>query len=138
MKQERSSKNSFERIPYFISFSIVVRAKSPNDWWEQSKLALKDILEYIDKDKVKSIGFSGQMHGLVILDSEDNVIRPAILWNDQRTESECRFLNNDIGKDKLLSWTANMAARSSLLLQKVLWVKQNEPENFKKIATTII
>lgn len=119
---------------YPISYPFPLWSEqNPNDWWEQSKLALKDILEYIDKDKVKSIGFSGQMHGLVILDSEDKVIRPAILWNDQRTESECRFLNNDIGKDKLLSWTANIAL-NGFTAPKVLWVKQNEPENFKKIA----
>lgn len=72
------------------------------------------------------------MHGLVILDENDNVIRPAILWNDGRTTKECDYLNNEIGKDKLTEYTANIAF-AGFTAPKLLWVKNNEPDNFKRL-----
>ena len=77
------------------------------------------------------------MHGLVILDENDKVIRPAILWNDGRTTKECDYLNNVIGKDKLTEYTANIAF-AGFTAPKILWVKENEPENFKKIARIML
>ncbi len=91
----------------------------------------KELTDGFEKDKVAGISFGGQMHGLVILDSEDNVIRPAILWNDGRTTKETNYLNNVIGKDKLSQYTANIAF-AGFTAPKILWVKENEPENFKR------
>jgi xylulokinase len=103
--------------------------QNPEDWWKQSISALKELLEKLDKDQVESISFSGQMHGLVMLDEEDKVIRPAILWNDQRTEKECRYLNDEVGQSVISEWTGNLAL-TGFTAPKVLWVKENEPENF--------
>ena len=83
------------------------------------------------------ISFGGQMHGLVILDENDNVIRPAILWNDGRTTKEVDYLNNEIGKDKLSEYTANIAF-AGFTAPKILWVKANEPDNFAKIKKIML
>ncbi len=73
------------------------------------------------------------MHGLVVLDKDDNVIRPAIFWNDGRTGEETEYLNEVIGKDKLSEYTANIAF-AGFTAPKILWMKKHEPENFEKIA----
>lgn len=83
--------------------------QNPEDWYRQSMLAMKELLRDVDKSEVKAIGFCGQMHGLVLLDEKDEVIRPAILWNDGRSEKEVDYLNNKIGKDFLLDNTGNIA-----------------------------
>ncbi len=108
----------------------------PEDWAFQTTKALKELLSE-ESGKVKGISFSGQMHGLVILDEYDNVIRPAILWNDQRTVEQCEYLNNVIGKDKISSYTANIAL-TGFTAPKILWVKDNEPENFQKIRKIML
>ena len=99
--------------------------QKPEDWYEKSMERLKELTEGFDKSKVKGISFGGQMHGLVILDKDDNVIRPAILWNDGRTTEECDYLNNVIGKDKLSEYTANISF-TGFTAPKVLWVKNKE------------
>ena len=86
---------------------------------------------------VDGIGIGGQMHGLVILDENDNVIRPAILWNDGRTTKETEYLNTVIGKDKLSEYTGNIAF-AGFTAPKVLWVKDNEPDNFAKIKKIML
>ncbi len=106
--------------------------QQPEDWWNQSISGLKELLTGIDRSQVKAISFSGQMHGLVVLDKSDAVIRPAILWNDQRTEKECAYLNEVIGREKISAWTGNMAL-AGFTAPKILWLKENEPENFNKI-----
>ena len=111
--------------------------QKPEDWWEQSKEGIKELTEGFDKSQVAGISFGGQMHGLVILDSEDNVIRPAILWNDGRTQKQTDYLNNVIGKDKLSQYTANIAF-AGFTAPKILWVKENEPENFAKICKIML
>ena len=75
--------------------------QKPEDWYEKSMEGLKELLCECDKSQVAGISFGGQMHGLVILDEQDEVIRPALLWNDGRTYEECDYLNNVIGKEKL-------------------------------------
>ena len=84
--------------------------QKPEDWFAQSMEGLKELLEGFDKDQVKGISFGGQMHGLVALDKEDKVIRPAILWNDGRTAKQTDYLNQVIGKEKLSEYTANIAS----------------------------
>ena len=111
--------------------------QKPEDWFEQSMAGLEELTKDIDKSQVAGISFGGQMHGLVILDKDDNVIRPAILWNDGRTTKECDYLNNEIGKDKLSEYTANISF-TGFTAPKVLWVANNEPENFAKIAKMML
>ena len=76
--------------------------QNPDDWYQALIKTIKEISKEIDLSDLKAMSFCGQMHGLVILDKEDNVIRPAILWNDSRTVKEVDYLNNIIGKDKLI------------------------------------
>ena len=83
--------------------------QKPEDWYAQSIAGIKELIADVDKSRIAGISFGGQMHGLVILDEKDEVIRPAILWNDGRTTEECDYLNNEIGKDKLSEYTANIS-----------------------------
>ncbi|WP_408070683.1 xylulokinase [Butyrivibrio sp. JL13D10] len=111
--------------------------QKPEDWYAQAIEGLKELLKDADKSQVAGISFGGQMHGLVILDENDNVIRPAILWNDGRTQKQVDYLNNEIGKDKLSEYTANIAF-AGFTAPKILWVKENEPENFKNIKKIML
>ncbi len=109
----------------------------PEDWWNAVVTGIKELTDGFDASQVAGISFGGQMHGLVILDADDNVIRPAILWNDGRTTKETNYLNDVIGKDKLSQYTANIAF-AGFTAPKILWVKENEPENFAKIAKIML
>ena len=111
--------------------------QKPEDWYEQTMEGIKELIADADKSQVAGISFGGQMHGLVLLDKNDNVIRPAILWNDGRTTEECDYLNNVIGKDKLSEYTANISF-TGFTAPKVLWVKNKEPENFAKIEKIML
>lgn len=111
--------------------------QKPEDWYEQVMDGMKELIAEADKSKVAGISFGGQMHGLVILDKEDQVIRPAILWNDGRTYEECDYLNNVIGKEKLSEYTANISF-TGFTAPKILWVRNKEPENFKKIVKIML
>lgn len=111
--------------------------QKPEDWYEQTMAGLKELLADCDKSQVAGISFGGQMHGLVILDKDDQVIRPALLWNDGRTSEECDYLNNVIGKEKLSEYTANISF-TGFTAPKILWVKNKEPENFAKIAKIML
>jgi xylulokinase len=111
--------------------------QDPADWYNETVKGIEELLEGQDKSLVRGIGFGGQMHGLVILDENDNVIRPAILWNDGRTAAECEYLNDVIGKKKLSEMTANIAF-AGFTAPKILWVKNNEPENFAKIKKIML
>ena len=111
--------------------------QAPEDWRKAVLEGIPQLLEGHNGADVAGIGCGGQMHGLVILDAQDNVIRPAILWNDGRTAKQVDYLNNEIGKDKLSALTANIAF-AGFTAPKVLWVKENEPENFAKIAKIML
>lgn len=111
--------------------------QNPTDWFEQTMDGLEALLADCDKSQVAGISFGGQMHGLVILDEQDEVIRPALLWNDGRTYEECDYLNNVIGKEKLSEYTANISF-TGFTAPKILWVKNKEPENFKKIKKIML
>ena len=111
--------------------------QKPEDWFSKTMEGLKELLSECDRSQVAGISFGGQMHGLVILDKDDNVIRPALLWNDGRTYEECDYLNNVIGKDKLSEYTANISF-TGFTAPKILWIKNKEPENFAKIEKIML
>ena len=105
--------------------------QNPQDWFAQSMEGIKELTSECDKSQVAGISFGGQMHGLVVLDKEDQVIRPAILWNDGRTTKQCEYLNEVIGRDKLSEYTAKIAF-AGFTAPKILWVKDNETDKFAK------
>ena len=111
--------------------------QNPEDWFEQSMNGLKELTAECDKSQIAGIGFGGQMHGLVVLDEEDNVIRPAILWNDGRTGEETEYLNTVVGKETLSKYTANIAF-AGFTAPKILWMKRHEPERFQKITKIML
>lgn len=111
--------------------------QKPEDWFSKSMEGIKGLISECDKTQVKGISFGGQMHGLVALDGQDNVIRPAILWNDGRTTKETDYLNEVIGKEKLSQYTANIAF-AGFTAPKLLWMKEQEPENFEKIQKIML
>ena len=111
--------------------------QKPEDWKKAVLEGLKELVKDFDATKVAGISFGGQMHGLVVLDENDNVIRPAILWNDGRTQKETDYLNNVIGKDVLSAETANIAF-AGFTAPKILWMKANEPDNFAKIKKIML
>ncbi|MEF9940937.1 MAG: xylulokinase [Lachnospiraceae bacterium] len=111
--------------------------QNPEEWYEKSIEGLKELTADCDKTLIGGISFGGQMHGLVVLDSQDNVIRPAILWNDGRTGKETDYLNEVIGKDKLSKYTANIAF-AGFTAPKILWIKNQEPDNFNKIQKIML
>lgn len=109
----------------------------PEDWYEAVIEGLTELTEHFDKTQIAGISFGGQMHGLVILDENDAVIRPAILWNDGRTTEETDYLNEVIGKERLSACTANIAF-AGFTAPKLLWVQKHEPENFARIAKIML
>lgn len=111
--------------------------QDPEDWMSQTMEGMKELLSECGKSQVKGISFGGQMHGLTVLDEKDQVIRPAILWNDGRTGKEVEYLNNVIGKKKLSKYTANIAF-AGFTAPKILWMKDNEPENYSRIRKIML
>ena len=111
--------------------------QNPADWWNAVTKGLAALLADIDAAQVAGLGCGGQMHGLVALDADDNVIRPAILWNDGRTEPQVEYLNNVIGREKLSAYTANIAF-AGFTAPKLLWMRENEPDNFARIAKIML
>lgn len=111
--------------------------QKPEDWFEQAMDGIKELTAECDKENVAGISFGGQMHGLVALDENDEVIRPAILWNDGRTGEETDYLNQVIGKEKLSEYTANIAF-AGFTAPKILWMKKHEPDNIAKIKKIML
>ncbi len=105
--------------------------QNPRDWWEATQAALAQLRAAAGPPE--SIGLSGQMHGLVALDKRDRVLRPAILWNDQRTDAECREIEAAIGLDRLIELTGNRAL-PGFTAPKLLWLRHHEPELYARIA----
>lgn len=111
--------------------------QNPEDWLKETVAGIRELTAEADRSEIAGIGCCGQMHGLVMLDKDDRVIRPAILWNDGRTSEETDYLNTVIGWEKLSEYTANIAF-AGFTAPKVLWVKKHEPENFAKIAKIML
>ena len=111
--------------------------QNPEDWKKAVLEGVPELLRGFDASRVAGIGAGGQMHGLVVLDKDDNVIRPAILWNDGRTAKQVDYLNNAVGKEKLSGLTANIAF-AGFTAPKILWMRENEPDLFARIARIML
>ena len=111
--------------------------QNPEDWRDAVLEGIPELLRGFDAAQVAGIGAGGQMHGLVVLDEHDQVIRPAILWNDGRTAREVDYLNGTVGKEKLSAWTANIAF-AGFTAPKLLWMREHEPENFARIRKIML
>lgn len=113
--------------------------QNPREWWEAVAASIKSVLEKagVSGERVAAIGLTGQMHGLVLLDDAGKVLRPAILWNDQRTQSQCDEIHQVIGKEKFIRITGNVAL-TGFTAPKILWVKENEPDVFAKAKHVLL
>ena len=111
--------------------------QNPEDWWRAVREGVPELLAGFDASQVAGIGCGGQMHGLVALDEDDKVVRPAILWNDGRTVEQVRYLNETVGTARLLELTGNIAY-AGFTAPKVLWMRDEEPELFARIAHVML
>src|SRR5690625_1329238 len=113
--------------------------QNPEDWVTQTVTGLKELVETFpgDASEIEGLSFSGQMHGLVLLDENNEVLRNAILWNDTRTTPQCQTIYDKVGKDCFISITKNLALEG-FTLPKILWVQENEPEIFAKAKTFVL
>ncbi len=111
--------------------------QDPEDWWQATVDTLRAVTDKIDPKEIAGVGFSGQMHGLVMLDEAGDVIRPSIIWCDQRTAAECEEIEATVGHEKLLAITANPAL-TGFTASKILWVRNHEPENWAKCRRILL
>lgn len=111
--------------------------QEPVDWYNATVESIRQVVKDIDAKSVAGIGLSGQMHGLVLLDKDNNVLRRSIIWCDQRTEKECEEITEIIGKDRLIEITANPAL-TGFTASKIRWVQKNEPEVWAKTAHILL
>src|SRR6201996_3147894 len=127
-----------EHVP-FASPQSGWAEQEPHDGWSACQHAVRKLLaeSSTPASEIACIGLSGQMHGAVLLDSSDRVLRPALIWCDQRTAAECRWLNQTIGPERLVEWTANPAL-TNFTLTKLLWVRSHEPEIWKRFRSFLL
>src|SRR5271155_1968322 len=123
----------------FTSLKIGWAEQRPEDWWRAAGVAVRKALAQgnLRGDQIACVGFSGQMHGAVMLDAKGEVVRPALIWCDVRTEKQCRDLNERIGAERLIQLTCNPAL-PNFTLTKLLWVRENEPENWKRVRSVML
>ena len=113
--------------------------QDPADWWNAVKGTAAEVVAKsgVDKGDIVGVGISGQMHGLVMLDEDNNVLRPSIIWCDQRTGEECTDIERLVGKARLIEITANPAL-TGFTASKIMWVKKHEPEIYAKCAHILL
>ena len=111
--------------------------QNPSDWWQGAQQAIRDVVSAVDASQIMGIGLTGQMHGSVFLDANNQVIRPALLWNDQRTAAECAEINQRVGAQRLIEIAGNPAL-TGFQAPKILWVRNHEPANFARIAHILL
>ncbi|MBQ2735723.1 MAG: xylulokinase, partial [Clostridia bacterium] len=111
--------------------------QNPEDWWNAATSTLRELTAKATDGEIVGIGLSGQMHSLVMLDKENRVIRPAILWCDGRTTEECAEIEATVGRERLIAITANPAL-PGFTASKIVWVKKHEPENFARCAHILL
>jgi xylulokinase len=113
--------------------------QDPREWWQASSTAVRAVLKQagVSGESVLAVGLTGQMHGLVLLDEKGEVLRPAILWNDQRTQAQCDEIHRRIGREKFIQITGNVAL-TGFTAPKILWVQENEPEVYAKARHVLL
>jgi xylulokinase len=123
----------------FVSPQIGWAEQNPADWWRACGVAVRKALAAgnLGGDAIACVGFSGQMHGAVMLDAAGEVVRPALIWCDVRTEKQCRDLNDKLGAARIIELTCNPAL-PNFTLTKLLWVRENEPENWKRVRSVML
>ncbi len=123
----------------FASPRIGWAEQNPEDWWRACGIAVRKALDRanLDGSRIACVGFSGQMHGAVMLDAQDRIVRPALIWCDVRTEKQCLDLTRTIGAEELIQLTCNPAL-PNFTLTKFLWVRENEPENWRRVRSIML
>lgn len=113
--------------------------QEPMDWWNATAATTKAVIEEsgVDPADIKGVGLSGQMHGLVMLDKDGNVLRRSIIWCDQRTAKECEEITQRVGAERLIEITANPAL-TGFTASKILWVRNHEPELYARCAHILL
>ena len=107
--------------------------QDPEDWWRATQAAVREVLGAAGLPEIQAVGLTGQMHGAVMLDAAGEVLRPSLIWCDQRTDEQCEWLHTEIGRERLIELTANPAL-PNFTLTKLLWVRKYEPQIFSRIA----
>ena len=123
----------------FASPAVGWAEQHPDDWWRAAQLAIRKALcdSNLSAARISCVGFSGQMHGAVMLDSADRVVRPALIWCDVRTQKQCDDLTAQVGRERLIELTSNPAL-ANFTLTKLLWVRDNEPENWRRVRSVML
>ena len=111
--------------------------QDPSDWWQATVESIRRVLDGVKASEVKGLGLTGQMHGLVLLDSSGEVLRPCIMWNDQRTGPQCAAIIEKLGLDQIIEWTANPML-PGFTAPKIVWVRENEPEVYARAARVLL
>ena len=113
--------------------------QNPQDWWTATCATIKSVIEKsgIDVREIMGVGLSGQMHGSVFLDENDTVLRPALLWNDQRTQAECDWITNTVGRDKIVDLISNPVL-TGFTAGKIIWLKNHEPELYARVKKVLL
>ena len=111
--------------------------QDPADWWRATVESIQKVLAGADASEVKGLGLTGQMHGLVLLDKSGSVLRPCIMWNDQRTGPQCSAITEKLGFDRLIEWTANPVL-PGFTAPKIVWVRENEPQVYARAARVLL
>ncbi|HUX86463.1 MAG TPA: xylulokinase, partial [Chloroflexota bacterium] len=111
--------------------------QDPTDWWRATVTSIRQVLRAIDPAEIAGIGLTGQMHGLVLLDQRGEVLRPCIMWNDQRTGAQCNAITQRIGAQRLLDLIGNPVL-PGFTAPKIIWVRENEPEVYRQIAHVLL
>jgi xylulokinase len=137
--QGRVVASATEEHAPFASPEIGWAEQDPDDWWRACTIAVPRALQQVKLrgEDVACVGFSGQMHGAVMLDASDRVVRPALIWCDVRTDRQCRELTEEIGAERLIQLTCNPAL-ANFTLTKFLWVRENEPEQWKRVRSVML
>jgi xylulokinase len=123
----------------FASPQTAWAEQDPDDWWRACQLAIRGVLAAsgVAAESIGAVGLSGQMHGAVVMDQHGTVLRPSIIWCDQRTDAECRWLDTTIGRDRLLALTSNPAL-TNFTLTKLLWLRTHEPALWRRVAHVLL
>src|SRR5271163_4884706 len=113
--------------------------QDPDDWWRAAQLAIRGVLQQsgVSGALIRGIGLSGQMHGLTLLDAAHKIIRPALIWCDQRSQPQVDFINAKVGKEKVLEWTANPVL-TGFTLPKLLWIRDHEPAAYERVKQILL